>query len=193
MPAPFPAPLQCALIAVVLTAAVYDFRFRKIPNWVNACGVVLGFGLNVLFFGLHGLVLASEGLLLGFAVYLPLYLLRGMGAGDVKLMAAIGALAGPGNWFEIFIGTAFVGGAAAAVYALIKGRFNETCWNLVFILKDLARLRAPHRNNPHLSVRNEAALRMPHGVSIAIGALVFLGVLLTLHSTPSFFFRQIAR
>src|SRR5947209_2741036 len=189
----FPLPLQWALLAVVLTAAIYDFRFRKIPNWVNACGLVLGFGLNTLFFGPHGLVLASEGLLLDFAVYLPLYLLRGMGAGDVKLMAAIGALAGPANWFEIFLGTAFVGGAAAAVYALSKGRFNETCWNLIFILKDLARLRAPHRNNPHLSVRNEAALRMPHGVSIAIGALVFLTVLVTVHSTPSVFLSHLTR
>jgi len=166
--------IHAVLILLVLVAAIFDFRFRRIPNWLNLSGVVLGFGLNVLFFHAHGALAATEGMLLATAVYLPLYLLRGMGAGDVKLMAAVGALAGPANWFVIFVATALVGGAAAAVYACLKGRFTETCCNVVFLIKDLVQLRAPHRTNPQMDFRNPASLRMPHGVLIALGSIAFI-------------------
>src|SRR4051812_11249798 len=115
-----PLPLRIALAVVVLIAAAYDFRFRRIPNWLNLCGLILGFCLNAFFFQLHGIALACEGLLLALAVYLPFYCLRGMGAGDVKLMAAVGTLVGPGNWFLIFVMTALLGGVAAGVLALLK-------------------------------------------------------------------------
>lgn len=105
--------IRLSLLLLVLVAAVYDFRFRRIPNWLNASGLVLGFGLNLLLFQSKGLAIAGEGLLLAAAVYLPLYLLRGMGAGDVKLMAAIGSLVGPWPWFQIFLATAILGGVAA--------------------------------------------------------------------------------
>jgi prepilin peptidase CpaA len=169
-----PIAVSVVLGAVVMAAAVYDFRFRRIPNWLNFCGVILGFGLNTFFFQLHGTLHAIEGMLLALAVYLPLYLLRGMGAGDVKLMAAVGAIAGPANWFQIFIATALFGGATAAVLALIKGRLRETICNLYFMLRDLLSLRAPYRTNPQLDFRSPSSLSLPHGVLIALGACVFL-------------------
>ncbi len=162
------------LILLVAFAAIFDLRFRRIPNWLNLSGLILGFGLNALFFHTHGALAAAQGMLLATAVYLPLYLLRGMGAGDVKLMAAVGALVGPANWFVIFVATALVGGAAAAVFAFLKGRFTETCCNVVFLIKDLVHLRAPHRTNPKMDFRNPASLRMPHGVLIALGSLAFI-------------------
>src|SRR5206468_6742745 len=112
--------IRVCLALLVLVAAVYDLRFRRIPNWLNLSGIILGFGLNAFLFQWSGTAKAGEGMLLAVAVYLPLYVLRGMGAGDVKLMAAVGALVGPGNWFEIFIATALLGGAAAGVFALTK-------------------------------------------------------------------------
>ncbi len=171
-----PLSIQIALGALVLAAGVFDFRSRRIPNWLNLSGVILGFGLNLFCFGWHGAVIAGEGLLFAAAVYLPLYLLRGMGAGDVKLMAAVGALVGPGHWLLIMITTALAGGAAAVVYALLKGRLTETCCNLYFLLKDLAFFRAPHKTNPQLDFRNASALRMPHGVIIAAASVAFLGL-----------------
>jgi len=161
--------MQIVLILLVSMAAIYDFRFRRIPNWLSLSGLILGFGLNA-----HGTLAAGEGMLLATAVYLPLYLLRGMGAGDVKLMAAIGALVGPANWFVIFAATALVGGAAGTIFACFKKRFSETCLNLCFLLKDLVQLRAPHRTNPQLDFRNSDSLRMPHGVLIALGSVAFL-------------------
>lgn len=173
MPA-MPILLRAVLVTIVLSAAVYDLRFRRIPNWLNLSGLILGFGLNLFFFQWHGALSASQGLLMAMAFYLPLYLLRGMGAGDVKLMAAVGSLVGPSNWLQIFIATALVGGAAAAIFALVKRRFTETCVNLYFLLKDLLHLKPPHRTNPQLDFRNPASLRMPHGVLIAVGSVVFI-------------------
>ncbi len=169
-----PISVQVALIALVLAAAGFDIRYRRIPNWLNLSGIMLGFGLNVLCFQWHGAVSSAKGLLLATAVYLPLYLLRGMGAGDVKLMAAVGALVGPSYWLAILLITALAGGAAGAAYALVKGRFSETCCNLYFLIKDLTQLRAPHKTNPQLDFRNPASLSMPHGIVIAIASLTFL-------------------
>ncbi len=169
-----PISIGTALLLIVLIAAIYDLRFRRIPNWLNLSGLILGFGLNTLLFHMHGMLAASEGLLVAAAVYLPLYVLRGMGAGDVKLMAAVGAIVGPANWFLIFLATALLGGAAAAVLACLKKRFSETCVNVCFLIKDLVQLRAPHRTNPQMDFRNPTSLRMPHGVVIALGSIAFI-------------------
>ena len=99
-----PLVLKMALIAVVASAAFYDVRTRKIPNWLNLSGLILGLGLNTLLLHAHGIVVASLGLGLALLIYVPLYLVRGMGAGDVKLMAAVGSIAGPQNWLVICSG-----------------------------------------------------------------------------------------
>jgi len=169
-----PLAIRISLTIVVITAAGFDLRYRRIPNWLNLSGLLLGVGLNAVFFSWHGTVAATEGLLLATAVYLPLYLLRGMGAGDVKLMAAVGALVGPEHWLEILIGTAFGGAAAAVIYAWLKGRLSETACNLYFLVKDLIQLRAPHKTNPELDFRNPASLSMPHGVVIATASIGFI-------------------
>jgi prepilin peptidase CpaA len=171
-----PFPLQLALALLVLSAAIYDFRFRRIPNWLNLSGLILGFGLNLFCFHWRGPLISIEGLLIAAAIYLPLYMLRGMGAGDVKLMAAVGAIAGPNHWLAILLATALTGGIAGAVYAWVKGRFTEVCCNLYFILKDIVRFRQPHKTNPQLDFRNPASLRMPHGVIIAVGCFAFLAI-----------------
>src|SRR3954451_14942461 len=124
-----PFVFKIVLVLVVTGAAGYDCKYRKIPNWLNLSGLILGFGLNTLFGGTSGFVSAGQGFLLALAIYLPLYLIKGMGAGDVKLMGAIGSLVGPSNWFQIFVATALFGGLAAAMLALTKKRFGETCWN----------------------------------------------------------------
>jgi prepilin peptidase CpaA len=163
------------LLTLVLVAAVYDARFRRIPNWLNLSGVLAGVALNTFMFpGLSGLWLSLKGLGLGFGVYLLLHLLRAMGAGDVKLMAAVGAIVGPGDWFGIFLITAVIGGFLSIVVSLVKGRLRKTLFNVGFILSEMKNLRPAYLKNEELDVKNDKAVRMPHGVVIAMGALVFL-------------------
>src|SRR5947209_7625778 len=106
---------QILLVMLVATAAVFDIRFRRIPNWLVLAGIVAGLGWNLVASGWSGLGRSAEGLGLGFALYLPLYMIRARGAGDVKLLAAVGAITGPGNCLWIFLLTAVLGGVIALI------------------------------------------------------------------------------
>lgn len=169
-----PPILQFALCCLVLTASVFDWRFRRIPNWVCLSGLILGLGLNTAFFSWTGCGSALLGMALALIIYIPLYCLRGMGAGDVKLMAAVGAMAGPGDWLEIFVVTALAGGLVSLAVILYKRRLGHTILNLSVLTGELLHLRRPAQADPELDVKNSAALRMPHAVPIALGCLIFL-------------------
>ena len=135
---------------------------------------VAGIAVNTWISGLSGLKSSAAGLGLAFAVYIVLYLLRAMGAGDVKLMAALGAIAGPDAWIRIFLLACILGGVIAIVLLLTKGRVATTLWNVGFILKELSQFRAPYMKREELDVHNPKAVTLPHGVSIALGVLVFV-------------------
>ena len=113
-------PVAILLMVLVITAAIFDIRSRRIPNWLTLSGILLGLGLNALLaypYPLEGLKYSGLGMLFAFAVYFVLYLIHAMGAGDVKLMAAVGAiLASPSGWFRLFIVTALIGGLFAVVF-----------------------------------------------------------------------------
>jgi prepilin peptidase CpaA len=161
-----------ALLAVA--AAVWDLRTRRIPNWLTLPGIAVGIAANVYLAGWAGLRQSMEGFAAGFAVYFVLYLIRAMGAGDVKLMAAVGAFAGPVAWFYIFVFTAIAGGAIALVMVAWTGRFRRTMGNVGFILMELMHFRAPYLTREELSVKSAKSLRLPQGVAIGVGCLVFL-------------------
>ena len=172
-----PRGIELVLIALVLGAAVYDIRYRRIPNWLTVMGVAVGLLLkSFLYPGWPGLRLGLLGLAVAFGVYFVLYALRAMGAGDVKLMAAIGAMVGWQNWFGIFIITAIFGGAAALVLVLMRGRLKRTLFNVSFILSEMKSGRPAYLGKDELDVRNPKALGLPHGAVIAVGTLVFLGL-----------------
>jgi prepilin peptidase CpaA len=169
-----PAALKLVLIAIVLVAAIYDLRLKRIPNWLNLSGVVLGITVNTLLFGRTGFMLAVFGIMFSLLIYVPLYLIRGMGAGDVKLMAAVGAIAGPWNWFVIFLATALLGGIVSLVFVAFKRRLHETCFNVALVANELFHFRMPSKSNAQLDIRHPRAMGMPHGLLIAIGAVAFL-------------------
>ncbi|MEN6536846.1 MAG: A24 family peptidase [Bryobacteraceae bacterium] len=169
-----PLILQIVLAVVAILAAVYDYRFRRIPNWLTLSGVLLGLGLNSFLFGWGGLRTAGLGLGLAFLVYFPLYLLRGMGAGDVKLMGAVGSLVGAANWFGIFIISNILGGVIAIILLFGRGRFGKTFRNVGYMLTEMIALRAPYLKREELDVKSPKAVTLPHGVVIGLGSLVFL-------------------
>ncbi len=168
--------IQIVLLLVVIPAAVYDLRFRRIPNWLVLTGLALGLATNAALSGWPGLRFAGGGFLIGFGVYFVLYLLHAMGAGDAKLMAAIGSIAGASDWLGIFVSTAIIGGVFALVLLLLKRRLRSTLWNVFYIIGEMMRFRAPYMQRPGLDVKNPQAVTLPHGFTIAVGCIVFLAV-----------------
>ena len=172
-----PRGIEVVLLALVLGAAVYDVRYRRIPNWLTLLGVLVGLGLNsFLYQGWPGLRMALLGLAIGFSVYFALYAIRAMGAGDVKLMAAIGSMVGWQDWFGIFVITAIVGGVAALGLVLLRGRLKNTLFNVGFILSEMKSGRPAYIAKEELDVRNPKALGLPHGAVIAVGTIAFLAL-----------------
>ena len=168
---------EALLLALVLGAAAYDIRYRRIPNWLTVSGVLAGIALNTfLFQGLPGLVFALKGLFLAFGVYVVLYALHAMGAGDVKLMAAVGSIVGWENWFGIFLVTAVIGGVMSLILVASRGRVKKTLFNVSFILSEMKSGRPAYLKNEELDVKSEKAMRLPHGATIAVGTLFFLAI-----------------
>jgi prepilin peptidase CpaA len=168
-----PLLLKAPLLAMVLVAGIYDIRYRRIPNWAVLAGLLLGFAGNAILSRWAGLGTAGLGLGLALLIYFPLYMLHGMGAGDVKLMAAVGAIAGPANWMGVLVLTGILGGVFALVLMVSQGALRATFRNIGLILWELAHLRVPYRRHQAIDVRNAAALRLPHGAVIALAVIAF--------------------
>jgi prepilin peptidase CpaA len=159
---------------LTLVAAAGDLRNRRIPNWLAACGLAAGFVLQGALAGWPGIRAAFLGCGLALLIYVPLFALRAMGGGDVKLMAAVGSLAGPQNWLVIFILASLAGGVWALLLILSRGAMGQALINAVHILTEAGRLRPPYQSRPELDVAHPKALSVPHGVAIAVGTGVFL-------------------
>jgi prepilin peptidase CpaA len=163
--------IQLTLAVVVVVAAWRDFRTRRIPNWVTLPGAVLGFALQAWYGGGQGAIASLTGAVMGFAIFIALYIAGGMGAGDVKLFSAVGAFVGPESLIVVFVFTGLLGGIAAGALAMSRGRLRQTFGRTGALLVDLGRLRFK-------SVRAAGtaadALRLPYGAVIAGGTLMFL-------------------
>ncbi len=137
-----PLVLQVALLTLAVTAGFLDYRTRRIPNLPVLFGLMLGIGLNTMLDGTTGLGAAVRGVGLALLIYFPLFALRAMGAGDAKLMAAVGSIVGPGNWSSSSSGLA---GLLGLVVTIGRHRAGRTLQNIVFILNELIHFRAPYR------------------------------------------------
>lgn len=119
--------LVTAVVAVGMgAAAVIDLRTRRIPNILTATLAAVGLGLAAAGFGRVGLGASMLGCLLGLAFMMPGHIFGRTGAGDVKLLAAAGALLGPTDTIYAFLYTAIAGGALALVVAVARRRFSQT-------------------------------------------------------------------
>jgi prepilin peptidase CpaA len=169
-----PLVLQAILLLIVGIAAIYDLRYRRIPNWVVLAGLVLGLGVNTFLFAWAGLQRSLLGLGLAFLIYFPLYLLRGMGAGDVKLMAAVGSIVGWADWIGIFFFTAIVGGIVAIALLAGRSQMRRGLSNAGYLVVQLLSFRLPYARKEELDVKSEKSVKLPHGMTIAWGSVLFL-------------------
>ncbi|SDY66936.1 prepilin peptidase [Nitrosomonas sp. Nm58] len=164
------------LLILLLLAALQDIRHYRIPNAVVFPGAITGVLLHTLLpqelSGL-GILNALAGLGVGLAVLLPLYLLRAMGAGDIKLMAMIGAFVGPASMLNVTLYILLAGGALAIGVVLWKGKLARLIDNLKIML--LMRLAGSSiASLPATGMLPESAGKLPYGVAIAAGTLVYL-------------------
>jgi prepilin peptidase CpaA len=158
-------------LTILLTAlaAFVDFRVRKIPNWLTVPAFVAGVTLRTALFGWPGAKSALEGTGLALALLLPLVLLRALGAGDWKLMGAVGALLGPMMFLFVMLGSILVSGIMAMVEMARTRRVRETFRNLYVLVKGFFTFGL--RANPKISLDNPELLKLPFGVAVAIATV----------------------
>ena len=131
--------------------------------------MLIGLVCHLLNGGLNGLFFSMIGLLLGIALFSLPYLFGGMGAGDVKLMGAVGSLLGPKGVFMAFIFTAIIGGIYAIVILTLHGLLKETFKRYWMILKTFI-LTQKFIYTPPSEKKNKP--RLYYGVAIALGTLI---------------------
>ncbi|WP_434715400.1 A24 family peptidase [Paraburkholderia sp. A3RO-2L] len=167
----FDFPVGTCLLALLGVAAGTDLHARRIPNVLVLTGLAVAFAVQ---WALHGVGEGSQrwisGLLTGGCLFMPFYLLRGMGAGDVKLMAAVGAFVGAGPAFEIALATCVIGGVWSLAVVVFKGAARSVATNMMAILLSKGgqggRLFESEKGAAMPSVGS-----LPYGVAIAMGTL----------------------
>jgi prepilin peptidase CpaA len=158
-------PSFAALAIGLVSATVIDVRSRRIPNLLTAA--MAGAGLGLATAGLSGMTLMASvlGLVIGLALMLPGHLLGATGAGDVKLMAAVGSLIGPALIVNAFLFTAIAGGVLAVAVALRRRRLGATLDATARIVADPAAARHEIESAP-------ATRRFAYGPAIAVGSVL---------------------
>lgn len=168
--------IEILLLGLVIVAAISDLASRRIPNVLIAAGLVASLIMQTLSPAGLGGVTWLLGMLAGLALLLPVYLLRGMGAGDVKLMATIGAFVGPFIVLKISLATFLIGGIWSLAVVLFKGKWREVWFNMRTLLQP-ALVRTEEITVEKARMPMKSVGRLPYGVAIAIATLtiIFLG------------------
>ena len=157
-------------IACALVATVTDLRSRRIPNWLTGPTMLLGLLLHLVAGGWKEGVSSLLGLLLCGVVFLVFYLAGGMGAGDVKLIAAEASLLGLSCSEPLLLYTVLCGGVMGLVLAIQRGKLRRTAANVLhLIMHHQSHGLQPH---PELNVLNQSTLRLPYAVAIACGCVL---------------------
>lgn len=157
-------------LALTILAALLDWRSRRIPNWLTVPGLLSGVAVHALIAGWHGALFALEGAGLALILLLPLVALRALGAGDWKLMGAVGAFVGWQMFLFVLLGSIFASGIMAIVQVYRTGRVMETLKNMVTLVRGFFTFGL--KKNPQISLDNPRLLKLPFGVAVAAATLV---------------------
>jgi prepilin peptidase CpaA len=159
------SPAFGVLIIGAAIATVIDVRSRRIPNELTATMAGVGLGLSAS--GISGVPLwaSALGLAIGLLLMMPGHLLGATGAGDVKLLGAIGAIVGPALVVSAFLFTAIAGGVLAVAVAMQRRRLAAT-------IAGTGRLVTGAANTRELLSAAPAASRFAYGPAIAVGSIV---------------------
>lgn len=146
-----------SLLLLLALAVTGDLREHRIPNWLSLGGVAVAVGLHSVIRGADGAADALQGAAVGGLLLLPLWLLRGLAAGDVKLLAAVGAHLGPALAALAGLATLIAGGLIA----------------LLVVLRRRYRQSPGSASGAAVAADTESAARtFPYAPAIAVGSLV---------------------
>lgn len=171
------------LLFLLLAASLEDVKCQRIPNRIVFIGAGLGLLFNTALPEGLGFVSAlpgglgffggMQGMALGMAIFLPIYLLRAMGAGDVKLMGMVGAFLGPAEVLGAVLGTFLAGGVLSLGFALknrVVGRVFENIRTMIY----MAFFKVATGSLPTMEDAPQTAGKLPYAIAIAVGTTGYL-------------------
>jgi len=164
------------LIVLLMLAAVIDCRTRRIPNALVICGALFALVYNTMHPPLahYYYVFPLAGAMVGLLLFLPLYLMRSMGAGDVKLLAMVGAFLGPLETLYAALWTLIAGGVLSVLFVLMQGTARRMFENLSsFVSVGLVSAVGGTPHIHHIAARQSAG-KMPYAIVIATGTMASL-------------------
>lgn len=167
------------LTPAVLLAAWIDWRQHKVPNWLTATIALSGLVVQASVFGWSGLGAGLAGLLVGFGLLIVPWAMHGMGAGDVKLMAGIGAWFGPLMTLVSFALGAVLGGVIAVAMILWAGKMKYATANLATISYKMTHKDVLFTDFGSAKGFGQTSQLLPYGVPLTIGSLAILAMQMT--------------
>lgn len=151
--------------------SIIDAKLSKIPNKITFPFCILALVYNTIFSGWGGLGLALAGTFSGLGLLLPIFLLGGMGAGDVKALAALGTLMGPKDILQIFLYMGIVGGVIGLMYFVVSGRMT---FLLAYISQRFKEYYFFKDIQPFKAGKGESGIRFPYAIAIAFGFSIYV-------------------
>jgi prepilin peptidase CpaA len=160
----------------LVVAAVIDGWKLKVPNWLTFPMIVAGWGYSAAFSpfaGWEGLMFSLVGTAVGLGLLLPAYAIGGMGAGDVKLMAGVGAWVWPTITLYAFAVSAIVGGALAIAMIVLRRSWHHHQSQFWMICNEILTVRDPEKLSAIAAQRKSSMMLLPYGIPIAIGTIAY--------------------
>jgi prepilin peptidase CpaA len=155
------------LFLLLGTAIASDLRWRTIPNWLTGPAILVGLGLHTLMNQLTGFVFSLEGAALGLGLFIILYVCGWMGAGDVKLLAAVGSFLGPAQTVSAAMVIALAGGMVALVVLGFHQGWRRTGLWLWSYVQAIVLTRSVQRSTP----AQGATPKVPYAIAIGLGTI----------------------
>jgi prepilin peptidase CpaA len=169
-------PLLTATLVLLVPLAIviiyYDVRYRRIPNAFVLAALISGLVINTIFGGFNGTLSSIGGCALAFILIFVLHVFGAMGAGDVKLFSALGAVTGASLVIPTFVVVVLTGGLLAVVSMLRAGALATTMHRVLQILVGLL----PGWEMPKFAVPADRRHTVPYGVAITLGGLISVAV-----------------
>jgi prepilin peptidase CpaA len=164
--------ISALLVPLAIIITYYDVRYRRIPNAFVLATLTSGLIVNTIYGGLSGTLASLGGCAIAFILMFILHVFGAMGAGDVKLFAAVGSLVGAHLVLPTFLVVILTGGALALLLMLHTGAVRATMQRVLQILVGLL----PGWEMPRFAVPTDRRQTIPYGVAITFGSLISLAI-----------------